>query len=189
MSESLRVLFIEDSEDDTLLLLRELKRGGFDVVFERVDTAEAMLLALEKQVWDIVISDYVMPHFSGITALNLLRTSGIDLPFIMVSGKIGEDTAVEAMHAGAHDYIVKGRMARFIPAVKRGLSEASLRKKRKDAEEALRKIGIKGKPLEASMAGLTFKPPGKPTLAPVEDRRVGRADVSADAFDDLIVKS
>ena len=142
MSTSLRILFVEDSEDDTLLLLRELKRGGFDPVYERVDTPADMVLALDKYDWDIVISDYVMPRFSGLDALRLLRERGMDLPFIMVSGKIGEDTAVEAMHAGAHDYIVKANLARFIPAVNRGLSEASLRQKRKQAEDALKKSQV-----------------------------------------------
>ncbi len=133
----LRVLIVEDSEDDAMLLVHRLRHGGYEMMFERVDTAEAMNAALADKAWDIVISDYVMPHFSGLEALRLLRQSGLDLPFIIVSGKIGEDTAVEAMKAGAHDYIIKGNLTRLIPAIERELREASVRKERREAQEAL----------------------------------------------------
>lgn len=139
MNIPLRALIVEDSEDDAILMLQELRRGGYAPDFERVDTAEAMSAALDKNTWDIVISDYVMPHFSGLAALNLLKEKGLDLPFIIVSGKIGEDIAVEAMKAGAHDYIMKGNTARLIPAVKRELREAEERRARRQAEEALRR--------------------------------------------------
>ncbi len=139
MGKPIRVLMVEDSEDDSKLVVRELKRGGYEPVFERVETREAMAAALENQAWDIVISDYVMPHFNGPDALKLLQHSGLDLPFIIVSGKIGEDIAVAAMRAGAHDYIMKANLQRLAPAVERELGEAQVREERRQAEEALRK--------------------------------------------------
>ncbi|WP_287582679.1 PAS domain S-box protein [Candidatus Borrarchaeum sp.] len=140
MGLPLRVLIVEDSEDDATLLVRELRRGGYEPTFVRVDTPDAMKSALTNQIWDIVISDYVMPKFSGIAALKLFQESGIDLPFIIMSGKIGEDFAVEAMKAGAHDYIVKGKTARLIPAIQREMREAEVRRGRKRAEVALEEI-------------------------------------------------
>lgn len=138
MNKPLCVLIVEDSEDDTLLLVRELRRGGYDPKFERVDTAEAMNTALHSQRWDIIISDYSMPDFSAPAALELLKKSGIDLPFIIISGNIGEDIAVEAMKAGAHDYLMKGKLARLIPTIERELREVAERSKRRKAEQALR---------------------------------------------------
>jgi PAS domain S-box-containing protein len=139
MSMPLRVLVVEDSEDDAALLQRELRRGGYETVAKRVETATAMSAELKRQDWDIIISDYVLPGFSGLEALNVLKEAGLDLPFIIISGKIGEDTAVEAMRAGAHDYIMKERMTRLIPAIQRELKEAKIRGERRLAEEALRK--------------------------------------------------
>ena len=136
MDRSLRLLIVEDSEDDTLLLVRELERGGYNVTFRRVDTPGALHAALDHQVWDIVISDYSMPHFSGTAALKLLKEKGLDVPFIFVSGTIGEDTAVAAMKGGAHDYIMKGNLRRLLPAVERELGEAKMRRERRRAEEA-----------------------------------------------------
>jgi len=137
MSTPLRVLLVEDSEDDAILLIRELRRGGYDPTYERVDTPEDMKASLARQTWDIVISDYVMPKFSGTAALKVLQESGIDLPFIIVSGKIGEDFAVEAMKAGAHDYLIKGKLARLTPAIERELRESEVRKGQKQTEKAL----------------------------------------------------
>jgi len=139
MSTPLRVLIVEDSEDDALLLMRELRRGGYDPMFERVETATAMTAALQHQIWDIVISDYAMPHFSAQAALALLKGSGLDLPFIIVSGAIGEETAVEAMKAGAHDYVMKDNLARLGPAVQRELQEAAVRLAHRRAEEEIRR--------------------------------------------------
>ena len=135
MSQALRVLIVEDSEDDALLLVRALRRAGYDVVHERVDTAEDMMAALARQGWDIVVSDYSMPNFTGTGALALLKKSGLDIPFIFVSGTIGEDTAVAAMKAGAQDYIMKGNLARLIPAIERELGESKVRRERRRAEE------------------------------------------------------
>ena len=139
MSKPLRLLIVEDSEDDALFLLHELRKGGYTVTSERVDTAPAMSAALEKQAWDVVIADYVMPYFSAPDALILLKGKGIDLPFIVVSGKIGEDIAVATMKAGAHDYIMKDNLKRLVPAVERELREAVERQERRRAEESIRR--------------------------------------------------
>lgn len=138
MNPHLRILVVEDSEDDMLLMLRELRRGGYTLDYERVETAAQMQAALDRQSWDIVIADYTLPAFSAPDALKLLQSQQRDLPFIIVSGTIGEETAVAAMKAGAHDYITKGNLARLISAVKRELRETQERQKRHDAEQALR---------------------------------------------------
>src|SRR3569623_252380 len=132
----LRALIVEDSEDDTLLLKRELAVGGYQVVSQRVDTPEAMRSALDEQPWDIVFADYPMPRFDGMSALRLLRQRDSAIPFIFVSGTIGEDTAVMAMSAGAQDYILKGRNNRLLPALERELHAAELRRERRHAEQA-----------------------------------------------------
>ena len=126
----LSVLVVEDSEDDAELVIRALRRGGLYPRAERVDTHAAMDTALRRQTWDLVISDYSMPQFSGPAALALVRGRGLDTPFIIVSGVIGEDAAVAAMKAGAHDYIRKGDLARLVPAVERELREAEMRGQR-----------------------------------------------------------
>lgn len=138
MNNPLRVLIAEDSEEDALLLVRELQRGGYAPTFERVETPEAMKASLEKQAWDLVIADYAMPHLSGLAALKLLKENGLDLPLIIVSGTTGEEAAVEAMKAGAHDYIMKNNLARLVPVVERELREAIVRRERKEAEKAFK---------------------------------------------------
>jgi signal transduction histidine kinase len=135
---SLRVLLVEDSEDDADLLQLALKRGGYDVRSERVDDPETMDAALRRDGWDIVISDYVMPRFSGLDALKLMQSHGLDIPFIIVSGHIGEELAVAAMKSGAHDYVMKDKLARLVPAVARELREAQSRRARRASEDALR---------------------------------------------------
>ncbi len=142
MSIPLRVLIVEDSEDDAILITRELRRNGYDPVFERVDRPEAFSAALARQTWDVIIADYFMPHFDGLTALKLLQKSGLDLPFIIVSGAIGEDIAVAAMKAGAHDYVMKDKLARLVPAVRRELREAKVRLARRQVEEEREKLII-----------------------------------------------
>ncbi len=137
MTKPLRLLIIEDSEDDALLLVRELRKGGYDPESLRVETRDAMLKALADDAWDLIISDYVLPSFSGTAALDVLRQSRKDLPFIIVSGNIGEDIAVDAMKAGAHDYIIKGNLKRLVPAVDRELREAESRRERDRAERLL----------------------------------------------------
>ena len=141
MGVPLKILLVEDSEDDALLLLRQLRRGGYDPIWERVDTAEAMEAALEGQEWELVVSDHSMPTFSSVAALDLLRRKGfVDLPFIIVSGQIGEDAAVAAMKAGAHDYLMKDNLARLNTAIERELKDAGVRRERRRAEEKYRSI-------------------------------------------------
>ena len=120
----LRVLVVEDSPDDAALLLHELRSGGYEAYFERVETPEAMENALAGGRWDVVISDHEMPRLSAPAALGVLGESGLDLPFIIVSGHIGEDVAVEVMRAGAQDCITKGNLVRLCPAIERELREA-----------------------------------------------------------------
>ena len=139
MSVDLKVLLVEDSEDDALLLVRRLRKGGYDPTWERVDTPEDMEAALDGRSWDLVISDHSMPAFSSSAALGLLRSKGfVYLPFIIVSGKIGEDAAVAAMKAGAHDYLMKDNLARLNTAIERELRDADVRRERRRAEVALR---------------------------------------------------
>lgn len=133
----LRVLAVEDVEDDVLLLAREIRRGGYDPVIERVDTAEAMAAALDRGDWDVVIADHSLPRFNGFAALALLRERNLDLPFILVSGTIDEEIAVGAMRAGVHDYVMKGNLRRLAPAIQRELHEAVDRRRRAEAERAL----------------------------------------------------
>lgn len=140
MSKPLRALVIEDSDDDTALLLHELKRGGYAPEHARVETPDAMSRELMARSWDIVFSDFSMPHFNAFDALSLLRSTGIDIPFIIVSGTIGEDRAVTAMKSGAHDYILKGNLKRLIPAVERELREARMRQERHEAEKTIRRL-------------------------------------------------
>jgi diguanylate cyclase (GGDEF)-like protein len=143
MSKLLRVLIVEDSEDDAELLAIELERGGYSIVHHRVDNKADMQTALQhSQPWDIILADYSMPQFSAIAALELLKECELDLPFVIVSGKIGEDTAVAAMKAGAHDYLVKGQLSRLIPAVERELREAILREEYRAAQKRLRYLAF-----------------------------------------------
>jgi PAS domain S-box-containing protein len=139
VSNPLRVLIIEDSDLDAELELIELRKGGYQPAHKQVDTPGAMRTALESQRWDVVLSDYVMPQFSGPAALKVLQEKGIDVPFIVVSGKIGEDAAVEMMRAGAHDFIVKGNLKRLVPAIERELRDADVRRARREADAALRR--------------------------------------------------
>jgi len=137
MPKPLRVLLIEDSEDDALLLLEALRAGGFEPHSRRVETEEAFHTALTAEAWDLVIADYILPRFSGVAAIRIAHELAPDLPSIMVSGKAGEETAVAAMRAGAGDYILKGSLSRLAPAVERELQDAAIRRERRQAEEAL----------------------------------------------------
>jgi PAS domain S-box-containing protein len=151
----LRVLLIEDSENDAILVTRELKRGDYDVTWERVETPEEMEKALAKD-WDIILSDYHMPHFSGLTALALLRQKPLDIPFILISGTIGESIAVAAMKAGAHDYIMKDNISRLVPAVQRELREAEIRHSHHLAQEELRDSEEKYRNLVENIPSITY---------------------------------
>jgi PAS domain S-box-containing protein len=135
--QSLRVLMVEDSEDDALLIIRELKKGGYNPVHERVETAAAMKKALQEKQWDIILCDYKIPKFSGAHAIALLQETNIDIPLIIVSGTIGEETALECMRSGAHDYIMKNNLSRLCLAVGRELEEAEVIVQRKRMGEDL----------------------------------------------------
>lgn len=160
MAEPLRVLIIEDSEDDAELLLRELRRADYHPVYRRVDTATDMSAALEEETWDVIASDYSMPQFDTLAALSLLHERKLDIPFIIVSGRIGEDVAVKAMRAGAHDYIMKDNLARLVPAIQRELREVGQRREHQRAEEDVRRYHERLKILhEIDQAILTAQSP------------------------------
>jgi PAS domain S-box-containing protein len=153
---ALRVLLVEDSENDALLFLRELRRGGYEPLYERVSTSEEMERALEeassrREPWEVVVSDYYMPRFGALAALELLRRLGYDTPFVVVSGKIGEEAAVAMMRAGAQDYVAKEDMARLCLAIERELREAEGRRERKRAAEALRFLSEASAELSSSL--------------------------------------
>lgn len=131
----LNLLLIEDSEDDAALLLYFLEQGGFEPHYQRVETLAQFEAALNSQSWDLILADYNLPRFSGLAALKRLQEMALDIPFILVSGAIGEETAVTAMKAGAHDYLLKDNLARLAPAVDRELKEAESRQCRRKAEE------------------------------------------------------
>jgi len=139
MKKQLRVLMVEDSESDAGLISRRLQGAGYDLVHERVETAGEMRKALAQPDWDIVLADYKMPQFSASAALEILKASGRDLPFIIVSGTIGEEKAVALMKAGAHDYVMKHNLARLPPTPAPLPEPAGGRRDRRRAEEALLK--------------------------------------------------
>jgi len=130
----MRVLIVEDSEDDARLLCSELASAGNDLTYKQVDCVSGMRAALQESDWDVVISDHAMPSFSSLEALDLLKQSGKDIPFIIYSGNIGEQVAVSAMRNGAHDYVYKGNGARLIPSIERELKNAAIRRAQKQAE-------------------------------------------------------
>ena len=137
MKKKLRVLMVEDSADDSNILERELKRGGFEPISKRVDSEESMAAALDSEEWDVVLSDHLIPGFGSSQALKLVQNRRKDVPFIIVSGAIGEDIAVSAMKAGAHDYVMKSNLARLVPSIEREIRESATRRARQAAEEAL----------------------------------------------------
>ena len=138
MSTPLRVLIVEDDDGDLLLLLRTLRQGGYEPAHRCVQTEADLVAALADEAWDIVLSDYRLPQFNGSEALALVQKSGLDLPFIVVSGVIGEEQAVAVMKAGAHDYVLKDKLIRLGPAITRELREAEMRRQRREAESLLR---------------------------------------------------
>ena len=137
MSTPLRVLIVEDSEDDALLILRELRKGGWVPEYQRVDTPATLQAALDLATWDIVITDHNLPEFGSEAAIMQIRQAGYDLPIIIVSGSIGEEVAVAAMKSGAHDYIMKNNLSRLVPATERELREAKNRRQHRDAQEKI----------------------------------------------------
>ena len=156
MSKPLRILIVEDSEDDLFLLLHELRKGGYEPDYLSVCTSQAMSQALGVRSWDAVTSDYNMPGFSALAALKLLQESGLDIPFIVVSGKIGEDQAVAAMKAGAHDYVMKQNLSRLAPALEREIREAGERRMRREAEIALNRQFVQFRTIFDAMTAIIY---------------------------------
>ncbi|MBI2922669.1 MAG: GGDEF domain-containing response regulator [Planctomycetes bacterium] len=173
MATPLRVLIVEDSEDDAVLVVRHLERAGYAPAHARVQTAADMIAALEAGPWDCVIADYSMPHFSGTDALAIVRSRGMDLPFIIVSGTIGEEVAVAAMKAGAHDYVMKGNLSRLGPALARELRDAADRRERRRVEEERARdllydavTGLPNRTLLLDRLGLAIERAGAPGNLP-----------------------
>ncbi|MFO0842499.1 MAG: ATP-binding protein [Gemmataceae bacterium] len=142
MTAPLRVLFVEDSEDDMLLQLRELRREGYEVEYRRVQRLDELREAMASPAWELVLSDYSLPGFTGLEALQAVRESGQDVPFILISGTVGEETAVQSMKAGAADYLLKDNLTRLVPAVRRELREAEHRRQRRQAVERQRRLEV-----------------------------------------------
>ena len=142
MNHSLRVLLVEDNADDVELLVLELEMGGYQVTHQQVDTAIALRRALQNQQWDLILVDYSMPSFSAMQALAVVKEYQLDIPFIIVSGSIGEETAVEAMKAGVHDYILKGKLARLLPAIARELKDYQVRQERRQALKRIERLAF-----------------------------------------------
>jgi PAS domain S-box-containing protein len=155
----LRLLIVEDTEDDARLVTRELRRGGYEVAYKRVDTADDMKAALASQSWDLIICDYSMPSFSAPQALEVLKSMDRDIPFIIVSGTIGEETAVAALKAGAHDFLIKDNLARLLPAVQREIREAEVRHQRKEAEQSLQESEAKFRRLVEHLPAIVYMNP------------------------------
>jgi PAS domain S-box-containing protein len=168
MAEPLRVLLVEDSESDALLLLAHIRKHGYDLEWERVDDFPSMSAALDQKNFDVIIADHSMPHFSAPAALNLIRERGLDIPFIIVSGSIGEETAVAVMRAGAHDYIDKDNLARLVPVIEREFRDAAARRDHRRVEEALlESLQTSMETVQAIPSGLFIyqhQPPGRLTL-------------------------
>jgi PAS domain S-box-containing protein len=157
VSRPLRVLFVDDSEDDVFLIQRELRQGNYNLISERVETPEAMWAALESQVWDIILCDHHMPRFSAPAALAVLKNTDLDLPFIAVSHGMGRDTAISLMRAGAHDYVEKSDLTRLLPAIERELREAAVRREREAAGASLRESQQRFESLVNSVDGIVWE--------------------------------
>lgn len=146
----LRLLLLEDTQDGKLLLLNAFKNAGYALVHQRVQTAGELISALESASWDVIISNFQMPHFSSMQALHLLNTSQYDIPFIIISRAIGEELAVEAMRAGADDYLMKDNLKRLVPAVERAMREAKNRRQHRQAEQELEEVRLRMEGIIAS---------------------------------------
>jgi len=156
MSDSIRILLIEDSEEDAFLIERQLKRDGIEPEIKRVWTAIDMEKALDDKEWDVIICDYMLPTFSTENALKIVRRRALDKPFIIVSGAISEEIAVKMMKAGVQDYLKKDNLTRLVPAIRRELKEAEEREERRKAENALHESEKKHRMLVQSMSDIIF---------------------------------
>jgi DNA-binding NtrC family response regulator len=157
----LRVLLVEDDENDAVLIEGKLQRSGFEPTLQRVDTAPAMEQAIAQRQWDVVIADYTLPSFSALAALRVLQQSGQDLPFIVVSGTTDDENAVESMRAGAHDYLVKGNLRRLAPAIEREVRDAGIRAAQRQATAALH---LRNRAIEASDNGIVISDLRQPDI-------------------------
>lgn len=140
--QPIKVLIVEDSEDDALLVLRQLRQGGYEPFSKRVDSAVDMQAALQQQEWELIITDHNMPSFNSTEALQLASAHDPNIPFILVSGSIGEEIAVDAMKSGAHDYVMKGNLTRLIPAISRELREAQNRREHQAAQAKIKHMAF-----------------------------------------------
>ncbi|HWI40714.1 MAG TPA: ATP-binding protein [Verrucomicrobiae bacterium] len=157
MSHNLRLLLVEDSEDDAFLLVRELRRGGIEALLRRVETAAELEDSLQEGAWDAVISDFKLPGFDGFDALRIVRRIDPDIPFILVSGVLGEEIAVQAMRAGAQDYMIKGNLGRLAPALDRELRDARTRREKRRVDEALYESEQRFRSLASNLPGATYR--------------------------------
>jgi PAS domain S-box-containing protein len=155
----LNLLVVEDSQDEAQLVVRELRRGGFIVEYKRVDTAHEMETALASHSWDLIICDYSMPTFSAPKALEVLKSTERDIPFIIISGTIGEETAVAALKSGAHDFLIKGNLARLLPAIQREIQDAEVRRERKQAVRSLQESEAKFRRLVEHLPAVVYMNP------------------------------
>ncbi len=155
MATSLRILLVEDSSDDELMVRRLLSKAGFNVTLERVESAEKLQEAL-MQRWDFVIADYRLPSFTGIEALKIVRQKNMDIPFILISGEIGEEIAVQAMRDGAQDYLMKQNLIRLGPAVERELREATHRREKRQFEQSMRESEARYRLLVEHIPAIVF---------------------------------
>lgn len=153
-AQPLKALIVEDSDDDVALIVREVRAGGYAIEHQVVQDAAALRAALATAPWDLVIADYSLPAFSGIRALEIVRAGGEDLPFILVSGTVGEELAVAAMKAGANDYVMKSALGKLVPAIERELREAEVRRGKRAADEALRQANLRLHALSRRMLGI-----------------------------------
>ena len=140
MTSALKMIIVDDSEDDAEFIQEEVKKAGYELTATRVDSADALQAALAQGDWDLVLSDHSMPGFSASAALRVLEGSGMDIPFIIVSGAIGEELAVALMRLGAHDFVMKDRLGRLVPAIERELAEAEVRRNYKNAQSVQRSL-------------------------------------------------
>ncbi len=188
MSVPLALLHVEDTQSDSDLLIRLLQKAGYDLVYERVEEAEAMRASLALRRWDLIISDYNLPKFDGPAALKVLRESKQDIPFIVLSGTIGEETAVGEMKAGVSDYLLKGNLSRLVPSVQRELAQSAARRAAGMAQEALRKSESRYRELFRSAKDALFAFPMSPEgdVCPFSEANAVACEMLGYTIDELL---